>query len=99
MAIGTKQVNSGSQLVEETRQKLTDISASSQQVNQLVKEIAQAAALQSQTSDQATQTIQNVATIATSNSSYAQNLNDAFSELLQVAEALQVSVAQFKVNA
>lgn len=98
MALGTKQVNSGAQLVEETRQKLTDISASSQQVNQLVKEIAQAAALQSQTSDQASQTIQNVAAIATSNSSYAQNLNDTFSELLKVAEELRVSVAQFKVN-
>ncbi len=98
MAMGTKQVNSGSQLVEETRQKLTDISASSQQVNQLVREIAQSASLQSQTSDQASQTIQNVAAIATSNSGYAQNLNDSFSELLQVAEELQVSVAQFKVN-
>ncbi len=99
MAMGTKQVNSGSQLVEETRQKLTDISASSQQVNQLVREIAQSASLQSQTSDQASQTIQNVAAIATSNSGYAQNLNDSFSELLLVAEELQVSVAQFKVSA
>jgi methyl-accepting chemotaxis protein len=99
MAVGTKQVNSGSQLVEETRQKLTDISASSQQVNQLVREIAQAASLQSQTSDQASQTIQNVAAIANSNSSYAQSLNETFSELLQVAEELQVSVAQFKVKA
>ncbi|GBO55443.1 hypothetical protein APA_3594 [Pseudanabaena sp. lw0831] len=99
MAMGTKQVNSGSQLVEETRLKLTDISASSQQVNQLVREIAQSASLQSQTSDEASQTIQNVAAIATSNSVYAQNLNESFSELLQVAEELQVSVAQFKVNA
>jgi methyl-accepting chemotaxis protein PixJ len=99
MAVGTKQVNSGSQLVEETRQKLTDISASSQQVNQLVREIAQSASLQSQTSDQASQTIQNVSAIATSNSGYAKNLNDSFSELLLVAEELQVSVAQFKVNA
>ena len=98
MAMGTKQVNSGAQLVEETRQKLTDISVSSQQVNQLVREIAQSASLQSQTSDQASQTIQNVAAIATSNSSYAQNLNDSFSELQKVAEELQVSVAQFKVN-
>jgi methyl-accepting chemotaxis protein PixJ len=98
MAMGTKQVNSGSQLVEETRQKLTDISASSQQVNQLVREIAQSASLQSQTSDQASQTIQNVAAIATSNSDYAQALNESFSELLQVAAELQVSVAQFKVN-
>jgi methyl-accepting chemotaxis protein len=98
MAMGTKQVNSGAQLVEETRQKLTDISVSSQQVNQLVREIAQSASLQSQTSDQASQTIQNVAAIATSNSSYAQNLSDSFSELQKVAEELQVSVAQFKVN-
>ena len=98
MAMGTKQVNSGAQLVEETRQKLTDISVSSQQVNQLVREIAQSASLQSQTSDQASQTIQNVAEIATSNSSYAQNLNNSFSELQKVAEELQVSVAQFKVN-
>ena len=99
MAVGTKQVNSGSQLVEETRLKLTDISASSQQVNQLVREISQAASLQSQTSDQASQTIQNISAIATSNSSYAKILNEAFSELQQVAEELQVSVAQFKVNA
>jgi methyl-accepting chemotaxis protein len=98
MAVGTKQVNSGSQLVEETRQKLTDISASSQLVNQLVREIAQAASLQSQTSGEASQTIQNVAEIATSNSSYAQSLNDAFSDLLHVAQELQVSVSQFKVS-
>jgi len=98
MAIGTKQVNSGSQLVEETRQKLTDISASSQQVNQLVREISQAAVLQSQTSTEVSQKIQNVAAIATSSSSYAESLNAAFNELLQVAQELQVSVSQFKVS-
>ncbi len=98
MAVGTKQVNSGSQLVEETRQKLTDISASSQQVNQLVREISQAAVLQSQTSNDVSQRIQNVAAIATSSSSYAESLNAAFNELLQVAQELQVSVSQFKVN-
>ncbi|MBD2187170.1 methyl-accepting chemotaxis protein [Pseudanabaena mucicola] len=98
MAIGTKQVDSGSRLVEETRKRLTDISVSSQQVNQLVKEIAQSASLQSETSNQASQTIQNVATIASSNSSYAQSLNEAFNELLQVAQELRVSVAQFKVS-
>ncbi len=98
MVVGTEQVNNGSQLVEETRQKFADISVSSQQVNQLVREIAQSASLQSQTSDEVSQTIQNVAAIATSNSSYAQSMNDAFSELLQVAEELQISVSQFKVS-
>lgn len=98
MALGTRQVNSGSQLVEETRQKLSDIASSSQIVNQLVREITQTASLQSQTSDEASRTIQNVAAIANSNSSYVQVLNDSFSDLLQVAEELQVSVAQFKVS-
>ncbi len=98
MAVGTQQVNNGSELVEKTRQKLSDISASSQQVNQLVKEIAQSASLQSQTSEEVSQTIENVAAIATSNSNYAENMNKGFSELLQVAEKLQVSVSQFKVS-
>ncbi|ELS32571.1 MULTISPECIES: methyl-accepting chemotaxis protein [Pseudanabaena] len=98
MALGTRQVNSGSQLVEETRQKLFDIASSSQIVNQLVREITQTASLQSQTSDEASRTIQNVAAIANSNSNYVQVLNDSFSDLLQVAEELQVSVAQFKVS-
>ncbi|PZU94058.1 MAG: hypothetical protein DCE90_15625 [Pseudanabaena sp.] len=98
MALGTRQVNSGSQLVEETRQKLTDISISSQQVNQLVREIAQSASLQSQTSDDVSQTIQDVAAIATSNSEYSESLNTAFTELRQVAQELQVSVSQFKVS-
>ena len=99
MTVGTQQVNTGSQIVEETRQKLNDISVSSQQINQLVREISQSASLQSQTSEDVSQTIQNVAEIATSNSSYAQNMNVAFSELLRVAQELQISVSQFKVNA
>ena len=98
MAVGTQQVNNGSELVEEARQKLTDISVSSQQVNQLVKEIAQSAVLQSQTSEEVSQTIENVAAIATSNSNYAESMNKGFNELLQVAEKLQVSVSQFKVS-
>ena len=99
MAVGTQQVNTGSKLVEETRQKLNEISVSSQQINQLVREISQSASLQSQTSEDVSQTIQNVAEIATSNSSYAQNMNVAFSELLKVAQELQISVSQFKVSA
>ncbi|MBD2151591.1 cache domain-containing protein [Pseudanabaena sp. FACHB-1277] len=98
MTIGTQQVNDGSLLVEQTRQKLSDIAASSQQVNQLVREIAQAASAQSQTSEDVSQTIQNVAEIATTNSDYTQSMGAAFKELVKVAQELQVSVSQFKVN-
>ncbi|MBD2177582.1 cache domain-containing protein [Pseudanabaena sp. FACHB-1998] len=98
MGVGTQQVNDGSHLVEETRQKLSDIATSSQQVNQLVREIAQAASAQSQTSEDVSQTIQNVAAIANSNSEYSKDMSEAFKELVQVAQELQVSVSQFKVN-
>jgi methyl-accepting chemotaxis protein len=98
MEIGTTQVNDGSQLVEESRQKLTDISSSSQSVNQLVEEIARSAAIQAQTSEEVSHTIQNVALIASNNSNQTESLNEAFSELLKVAQELQVSVSQFKVS-
>lgn len=98
MEIGTTQVNDGSQLVEESRQKLTDISSSSQSVNQLVEEIARSAAIQAQTSEEVSHTIQNVALIASNNSHQTESLNEAFSELLKVAQELQVSVSQFKVS-
>ncbi|BBC24396.1 methyl-accepting chemotaxis protein [Pseudanabaena sp. ABRG5-3] len=98
MEIGTAQVNDGSQLVEESRQKLTDISSSSQSVNQLVEEIARSASVQAQTSEEVSHTIQNVALIASNNSNQTESLNEAFSELLKVAQELQVSVSQFKVS-
>ncbi|WP_271252996.1 methyl-accepting chemotaxis protein [Pseudanabaena sp. Chao 1811] len=98
MEIGTTQVNDGSQLVEESRKKLTDISSSSQSVNQLVEEIARSAAIQAQTSEEVSHTIQNVALIASNNSHQTESLNEAFSELLKVAQELQVSVSQFKVS-
>jgi methyl-accepting chemotaxis protein len=98
MAVGIQQVNNGSLLVEETRQKLSDIATSSQQVNQLVREIAQAAFVQSQTSEDVSQTMQNISAIATTNSDYTQRMSAAFKELVKVAQELQVSVSQFKVN-
>jgi methyl-accepting chemotaxis protein len=98
MEIGTTQVNNGSQLVEESRQKLADISASSQRVNQLVQEIARSASIQVKTSEEVSHTIQDVALIAATNSTQSESMHDAFRELLKVAQELQVSVSQFKVS-
>ena len=98
METGTEQVVAGSQLVEESRQQLSQISAGSMQVNQLIQEIAQAAATQTETSTAVRQTMQDVATIATDSSQQSEEVANSFSQLLEVAQALQVSVAQFKVN-
>ncbi|MCG9889591.1 MAG: methyl-accepting chemotaxis protein [Thermosynechococcaceae cyanobacterium MS004] len=98
MESGTEQVVVGTQLVEESRQKLTQISAVSTQVNQLIQEIAQAAVKQTQASATVSQTMQDVATIATDTSKQSEDMAGSFGRLLEVAQGLQVSVAQFKVS-
>ena len=98
MEIGTEQVNNGSQLVEESRQRLTEIAFSSQRVNQLVQEIAESASEQVQTSEEVSRTIENVALIAVNNSTETESMSAAFGELRKVAQELQVNVSQFKVS-
>jgi methyl-accepting chemotaxis protein len=98
MEIGTEQVNNGSQLVEESRQRLTEIAFSSQRVSQLVQEIAESASEQVQTSEEVSRTIENVALIAVNNSTQTETMSAAFGELRTVAEELQVNVSQFKVS-
>jgi methyl-accepting chemotaxis protein len=98
MEIGTEQVNNGSQLVEESRQRLTEIAFSSQRVNQLVQEIAESASEQVQTSEEVSRTIENVALIAVNNSTQTETMSTAFGELRTVAQELQVNVSQFKVS-
>jgi methyl-accepting chemotaxis protein PixJ len=98
MEAGTEQVVTGTQLVEESRQKLTQISAVSIQVNRLINEIANAAAKQTQASETVSQTMEGVAAIAADTSKQSEEMSDSFGRLLEVAQGLQVSVAQFKVS-
>ncbi|MBW4522692.1 MAG: HAMP domain-containing protein [Scytolyngbya sp. HA4215-MV1] len=98
MEAGTEQVVAGTQLVEETRQKLTQISTVSAQISQLVQEISQATFVQTQTSTTVSQTMQSVAKIASDTSKQSDTVAQSFTQLLEVAQALQVSVSQFKVS-
>ncbi len=98
MESGTEQVVMGTQLVDETRQNLTQIAAVSTQINDLVRSIAQAAQMQSKASASVTQTMTGVATIADQNSAEAIQVSDSFKHLLDVAQALQTEVGQFKVR-
>jgi methyl-accepting chemotaxis protein PixJ len=98
MEAGTEQVAIGTQLVQETRQNLTQISQASQEIDQLVEAISRVAAEQSQASQSVTQTMTKVAAIADNTSHSASNLSASFSELLAVAQELQASVGQFKVK-
>ncbi|MBE9009030.1 GAF domain-containing protein [Pseudanabaenaceae cyanobacterium LEGE 13415] len=98
MEAGTDQVVTGTQLVEESRRQLSQISQVSTEINQLVREISQAATVQTQTSVTVSQTMEQVAAIAEDTSKKSETVADSFSHLLQVAQELQVSVAQFKVK-
>jgi methyl-accepting chemotaxis protein PixJ len=97
METGTEQVVTGTKLVQNAREKLTQIALVSKQVNSIVREIAIAADTQTQTSDRMGQTMQDVAAIAEDASKQSEEVARSFSELLQVAQDLQVSVSQFKV--
>jgi methyl-accepting chemotaxis protein PixJ len=98
MEAGTEQVVTGTQLVEESRQKLMQISTVSAQVNQLIQEISTAATEQTHTSSKVSQTMVEVAGIATATSKQSEDVAHSFSQLLSVAQGLQVSVAQFKLS-
>ncbi len=97
MESGTEQVVVGTQLVEETRQQLSQINAVSAEISKLVREIAQASVTQTQASSAVTQTMQEVAAIANGTSEQSEAVSDSFTQLIQVAQDLQVSVAQFKL--
>ena len=96
MNTGTKQVEVGTQLVRQTRQSLTEVTAASHEISQLVKEIAQAAIAQAETSGLVSETIANVAIIAEANSRSATKVSTSIEELYQTAEKLQVGIGQFK---
>ncbi|MBF2099371.1 MAG: GAF domain-containing protein, partial [Gloeomargaritaceae cyanobacterium C42_A2020_066] len=98
MEAGTEQVVLGTQLVAETRAKLSQVAAASSQISALVAEIAQAAAGQAQTSGLVGQTMQEVAGLAQDTSRQSVAVADSFSMLLGVAQKLQESAAQFRVQ-
>jgi methyl-accepting chemotaxis protein PixJ len=98
MQAGTAQVLTGTKLVEETRHNLTQIAQFSDKINSLVRAIALAAEEQSQASETVTQSMTEVAAISTITSTEASEVSDSFKELLSVAQSLQKSVGQFKVN-
>ena len=98
MEAGIEQVAIGTRLVDETRESLDRVSATSTKIGALVEAIAQAALLQAENSDRVTQSIDRVANIATKNSNRADNVQASFQELLNLARELQTNVERFKIE-
>jgi methyl-accepting chemotaxis protein len=98
METGTEHVVNGTQLVEESRMHLSQITEVGMQLNQMVREISQAASQQTETSVAVKQTMVQVATLADSTSKQTQSVAQSFAQLLQMAADLQSSADQFKVR-
>ncbi|WP_073547984.1 methyl-accepting chemotaxis protein [Chroogloeocystis siderophila] len=98
MEAGTERVVTGTRLVDETRQSLNKITVVSAQISSLVQAISEASVMQSQASEEVTKTMSDVAAIADRTSNEATQVSAAFKQLLAVADEMQTSVGQFKVN-
>jgi methyl-accepting chemotaxis protein PixJ len=98
MEDGLDQVIAGTELVEVARHKLTSIATVSGQIRSLVEDMAQAATDQTETSTSVSSTMQEVEIIAQMTSKQAVEVAASFTKLLGVAQELEQSVAQFKVQ-
>ena len=98
MEEGTERVVVGTQLVDETRQSLNQIAATSDRVSTLLENIAQATEAQTETSQAVTETMTEIAEMATKTATDANQVSDSTKKLQTVSEDLQKSVRQFKVE-
>ncbi|MEL6927451.1 MAG: methyl-accepting chemotaxis protein, partial [Cyanobacteria bacterium J06600_6] len=92
---GAAQIASGNELVQQTRQSLTQVNQVSNEISQLVSSITQATQQQSLTSAQVSQTIVDVAAIAEHNSQSATQVSSDLRLLSAIADKLQSNIAKF----
>ena len=98
METGVQQVAEGTSLVNETRESLNGIVASTEEIRELVKGISLAADAQTKQAESVTQVVGQVAEIANETSADSHRISSSFQELQQLAQNLQSSVSRFKVK-
>lgn len=98
MDTGIQQVVEGTQLVREVRQQLNAIVEATTQISGLVERITQTTQVQNQQSQSITETMTDVAIIANKTSADSIKLSASFKGLLAMAQDLQHSASQFKVD-
>jgi methyl-accepting chemotaxis protein PixJ len=98
MEVGIAQVVQGTQLVNETRQTLSEIVIATSEIGGLVQSISKAANNQNQESQKLTVVMNDVAEIVIKTADSATQLSSSFKDLLTTSENLQTSVSRFKVD-
>ncbi len=98
MEIGIAQVVQGTNLVNETRQSLSEIVVATSQISELVKEIGKSANTQNKQSQKLTEVMTDVAMIANLTSDSATQIAQSCQQLITTSEVLETSVSRFKVD-
>ncbi len=98
MEIGIAQVVQGTNLVNETRQSLSEIVVATSQISGLVQSIGIAAGTQNKQSQKLTEVMADVATIANLASGSAAQISESCQQLLTTSQVLETSVSRFKVD-
>jgi methyl-accepting chemotaxis protein PixJ len=98
MEVGIAQVVQGTQLVNETRQTLSEIVTATSEIGGLVQSISKAANNQNAESQKLTIVMNDVAEIVIKTADSATQLSESFKDLLTTSQDLQTSVSRFKVD-
>lgn len=98
MEIGIAQVVQGTNLVNETRQSLSEIVVATSQISELVKAISQSAGTQTKQSQKLSEAMIDVATIANLSSDSALQISESCQQLIETSQVLETSVSRFKVD-
>jgi methyl-accepting chemotaxis protein PixJ len=98
MEIGIAQVVQGTNLVNETRQSLSEIVVATSQISELVQSISQSAGTQNKQSQKLTEVMTDVALMANLTSKSATQISESCQQLLTTSQVLETSVSRFKVD-
>jgi methyl-accepting chemotaxis protein PixJ len=98
MEVGIAQVVQGTQMVNDTRQSLSEIVIATSEIGGLVQLITKAANNQNQESLTLTLVMNDVAEIVLNTADSANQLSESFKQLLLTSGSLQTSVSRFKVD-
>lgn len=95
---GTAQVVDSTNLVEATKEQLTEALTKSEQINQLMQQISASTQYQTESSAAVTELVQEVAQGSEQRSQSSNQMAQSIQATVQIAQSLKASVEQFKLE-
>ncbi|MBE9065279.1 HAMP domain-containing protein [Leptolyngbya cf. ectocarpi LEGE 11479] len=95
---GTAQVVDSTNLVEATKEQLTEVLTKSEQINQLMRQISASTQYQTESSAAVTELVKEVAQGSEQRSQSSNQMAQSIQATVQIAQSLKASVEQFKLE-